>query len=187
LSLWFLWLALNFLYQGAYVWLPTLLAGAHLSDGRSFLLTLLISLGQLPGTLIVAYLADRTSRRRLIITSLALLAAATFLFGLSQSDAWVLATGFLLMVFNGMAWGMAYPFSSELYPTRMRAAATGWASGIGRLGGVAAPVLIGWIVQAGGSLMLVFSLLALAPLLTTLVLSSLRLETTGRSLEEIAT
>lgn len=184
-ALWFLWIAMNFLYQGAFIWLPTLLAGAQISEGRSFLLTLFISLGQLPGTLLVAYLADRMSRKKLFVISLALLSAAAFLLGLSQVDTWVLVTGFLLMVFNGMAWGLAYPFSSELYPTRMRGSATGWATGIGRLGGVAAPIVVGLVVQSGGSLFSVFTLLACAPLLSTLVLSGIRMETTGRSLEEI--
>lgn len=186
LSIWLLWTALNFLYQGAFVWLPTLLASVQMSAGRSFLLTLLISLGQIPGTLIVAYLADRMSRRRLLAASLALLGAATFLLGLSQRDGWVLTTGFLLMVFNGMAWGLAYPFSSELYPTRMRGSAAGWATGIGRLGGVAAPVIVGWMVQAGSSLAAVFALLASAPMLTALILSGIKVETTGRSLEDIS-
>lgn len=184
--LWLLWFALNFLYQGAFIWLPTLLASAQISDGHSFLLSLLISIGQIPGTLIAAYLADRVSRRKLIIASLALLAISTFLLGLSQRDAWVLSTGFLLMLFNGMSWGMAYPFSAELYPTRMRGSATGWATGIGRLGGVAAPIAVGWMVQAGSGLPAVFTVLALAPFLTAVLISTIKLETTGRSLEEIS-
>lgn len=185
LSLWILWVALNFLYQGAFIWMPTLLTSTQVSESRSFLMTLLISLGQIPGTLIAAYLADRMSRKKLIIISLVLLFAGTFLFGWSQADAWIIITGFLLMVFNGMAWGIAYPFSSELYPTRIRGSATGWATGIGRLGGVAAPIVVGWVIQAGGSLFVVFSVLAIAPFLSSLVLSRIHLESTGRSLEEI--
>jgi putative MFS transporter len=185
-ALWLLWAALNFLYQGAFIWLPTLLASARVSEGHSFLLTLMISIGQIPGTLIVAYLADRMSRRKLIVASLALLTAATFFLGLSQEDAWVLTMGFLLMVFNGMAWGLAYPFSSELYPTRIRGSAAGWATGIGRLGGVAAPMIVGWMIQAGSSMPAVFGLLASAPFLTAIVLSMIKSETTGRSLEEIS-
>ena len=133
-SLWILWTSLNFLYQGAYIWLPSLLATVKVSEGRSYVLTMLISLGQLPGTFIVAYLADRMSRKKLIGVSLLLLAAGAFLFGLNQQDTWIVVCGFFLIVFNGMCWGIAYPFSSEMYPTRMRGAATGWATGIGRMG-----------------------------------------------------
>jgi MFS transporter, putative metabolite:H+ symporter len=186
-SLWFLWVSLNFLYQGVFVWLPTLLAGTDSSASRSFLLTFFISLGQIPGTLLVAYLADRYSRRRLIILSLGLLGLAAIVFSLSGSTAWVLIIGFTLMVFNGMAWGLAHPFSSELYPTSIRGTATGWATGIGRLGGVVAPVVVAWVMQAGGGMTTIFSILAAAPALTMVVLGGLKQETTGRSLEEIST
>ncbi len=184
-ALWVLWIALNFFYQGAFVWLPTLLTGTQFSEGRSFLLTILISLGQIPGTLIAAFLADRMSRRKLLFISLALLTAGSLLFGLSQKDAWVLILGFLLMVFNGMAWGMAYPFSSELFPTRMRGTATGWATGIGRLGGVAAPLMVSWVTLAGGSIFHVFLMFSCVLIITIFIVGGVKLETTGRSLEEL--
>ena len=186
-SLWFLWISLNFLYQGVFVWLPTLLAGTDSSSSRSFLLTFFISLGQIPGTLLVAYLADRYSRRRLIILSLGLLGLSVIVFSLSNSTPWVLTIGFTLMVFNGMAWGLAHPFSSELYPTSIRGTATGWATGIGRLGGVVAPLVVAWVMQTGGGMTIIFSILAAAPALTMVVLAGLKQETTGRSLEEIST
>jgi AAHS family 4-hydroxybenzoate transporter-like MFS transporter len=37
----------------------------------------------------------------------------------------------------------------KLYPTRMRTSGLGWALGIGRLGGIAAPVLGGWLLSIG--------------------------------------
>ena len=185
LSLWVLWISLNFLYQGVFVWLPTLLAGENNSINRSFLLSLLISLGQIPGTILVAYLADRFSRRGLIILSLGLLGCSAILFSLSGNTAWILTIGFLLMVFNGMAWGLAHPFSSELYPTSIRGTATGWATGIGRLGGVVAPMVVAWVIQAGGGMTTIFSILAAAPMFTMFILAGLKQETTGRSLEEI--
>lgn len=185
-SLWFLWAGLNFLYQGVLVWLPTMLASTRITEGRSFLLTLLISIGQIPGSLIVAFLVDRTRRRGLLLISLALLTAATFLLGLSQNDTWILVTGFLLMIFNGMAWGMAFSVSSELYPTRIRGAATGWATGVGRLGGAVAPMLVGLVLEKGGNLTLVFALLALAPFLAAVIISTLKMDTTGKTLESIS-
>jgi len=185
-SLWFMWIALNFLYQGVLVWLPTLLASTQISEGRSFLLTLLISLGQIPGTLIVAFLVDRTRRSKLLIVSLVLLTLSTLLLGLSQNDLWILVTGFLLMIFNGMTWGMAFSVSSELYPTRMRGLAIGWAAGVGRLGGVPAPIFVGLIMQQGGNLTLVFFMLALAPFLAIFAISTLKMDTTGKSLEAIS-
>ncbi|HTV88107.1 MAG TPA: MFS transporter [Stellaceae bacterium] len=37
----------------------------------------------------------------------------------------------------------------KLYPARMRTSGLGWALGVGRLGGIAAPVLGGWLLQIG--------------------------------------
>jgi MFS transporter, putative metabolite:H+ symporter len=185
LVVWFLWFSLNFLYQGVFIWLPTLLAANSSSISHSFLITMLISLGQVPGTLLVAALADRFNRRNLIIVSLTLLGLATITFGMNKVDGLVLILGFLLMIFNGMAWGLVHPFVSELYPTRMRGSATGWANGIGRVGGVIAPVAAGWIIQSGGKMPVIFSVLAVGPLLAAFVLSGLRVDTTGRSLEDI--
>ncbi|MBA4419689.1 MAG: hypothetical protein C0391_00915 [Anaerolinea sp.] len=185
-SLWILWMALNFLYQGVYVWLPTLLSGGDTSVSRSYLITLFISLGQLPGTFLVAYLADRHSRRNLLILSQGLVGLAAILFPLFSAAWWVMLVGFLIMLFNGMSMGLGHPFTTELYPTSIRARANGWASGIGRLGGVLAPLVVGLVMQAGGGLIAIFALLAGAPITTMAVLAGLKQETTGRSLEEIA-
>jgi AAHS family 4-hydroxybenzoate transporter-like MFS transporter len=39
--------------------------------------------------------------------------------------------------------------AGKLYPARMRTSGIGWALGIGRLGGIAAPVLGGWLLATG--------------------------------------
>jgi MFS transporter, AAHS family, 4-hydroxybenzoate transporter len=39
--------------------------------------------------------------------------------------------------------------AGALYPARMRASGIGWALGIGRLGGIAAPILGGWLLRIG--------------------------------------
>jgi putative MFS transporter len=87
---------------------------------------------------------------------------------------------------NGAAWGLAYPFTTELYPTRMRGAATGWATGFGRIGGIVAPLVVGALIAARSGNALIFSLLGAAPALATLSLAGLRQSTTGRTLEEIS-
>jgi putative MFS transporter len=184
-SIWLLWFSLNFLYQGIFIWLPTLLAGESNATSRSFLITLIISLGQIPGTLLVAYVADKFSRKKLIIFSLGLLGLATLIFPLSSDTVWIIIFGFLIMIFNGMAWGLAHPFSAELYPTSIRGSATGWGTGVGRLGGVLAPMLVAWLIQLNGSIMSIFTVLAAAPVVTIVILAGLKQETTGRSLEEI--
>ncbi len=185
-SLWLVWFALNFTFQGVYVWLPTLLISSGSTMAQSYLLSLIISLGQVPGNLLAALLADRTSRRLSMGVTMVLWGLAVILFGFSASPAGVLLWGFLLSMGNGAAWGLAYPFTTELYPTRMRGAATGWATGFGRVGGIVAPLVVGALIAARAGNALIFSLLGAAPALATLSLAGLRQSTTGKTLEEIS-
>jgi putative MFS transporter len=179
-------LAFNFTFQGVFIWMPTILLAGGGSVTRSFLFALVISLGQAPGSVLAALVADRISRRLGMGLVIVFWSACVFLFGLSAQPASVLFWGVLLAVGNGAAWGMAYPFTTELYPTRMRGAATGWATGIGRLGGTLAPLVVGALMQTQAGNVAIFSLLAAVPLLSSLVLFSLRQETTGKSLEVIS-
>lgn len=185
ITLWVLWFALNFIFQGVFVWLPSILAAEGSTLEHSYLVSAVVNLGQVPGAIIAASLADVANRRNTLILFLTLLAGSAFLFGFAQTIPLVIVLGFLLTVCNGAVWGMAYPFTTELYPTRIRAAATGWANGFGRLGGVVAPYLVGVLIQGGVGRLGIFAILAAAPLLVTLALAGIKQATTGRSLEEI--
>jgi MFS transporter, putative metabolite:H+ symporter len=185
-SLWLLWFALNFTFQGVFVWLPSLLMAAGNSLTQSSLLSIFISLGQVPGTILAAFLADHFNRRTTMVAFLVFWAGALVMFGFSAAPAAILFWGFLLAGGNGASWGLAYPFTTELYPTRMRGTATGWATGFGRAGGILAPLVIGYLIQSGVPNTLIFILLGASPIVATLGLIGLRQSTTGRALEEIA-
>ncbi|MCL4560560.1 MAG: MFS transporter [Chloroflexi bacterium] len=185
LGLWFVWFALNFVFQGVFVWLPSILVAGGYAISASFLLALVINIGQVPGNLAAAALADAASRRWTLIASLALLGVTTFFYGFARSQAGILAWGILLAVFTGMGWALAYPFTTELYPTHMRGTATGWATGFGRVGGILAPLVVGLFIQIKVGNPGIFTMLAVVPLLATLIIFRLKHETTGRTLEEI--
>jgi AAHS family 4-hydroxybenzoate transporter-like MFS transporter len=58
------------------------------------------------------------------------------------------ATFFAGMTITGSQTG-ANGTCGKLYPARMRTSGLGWALGIGRLGGIAAPVLGGYLLSLG--------------------------------------
>src|SRR5688572_560875 len=58
-ALWVVWFSINFAYYGAFIWLPTLLVASGFSLVRSFGFTLVITLAQLPGYAVAAYLIER--------------------------------------------------------------------------------------------------------------------------------
>lgn len=67
-SLWVLWFCVNFSYYGAFIWIPTILVAQGYDLVRSFGFTLVITLAQLPGYAVAAWLIEawggaRPSRR----------------------------------------------------------------------------------------------------------------------------
>ena len=62
-ALWVVWFSINFAYYGAFIWLPTLLVANGFSLVRSFGFTLVITLAQLPGYAVAAFLIETWGRR----------------------------------------------------------------------------------------------------------------------------
>ena len=153
-ALWLVWFCVNFSYYGAFIWLPTILVASGFSLIRSFEYTLIITLAQLPGYAVSAWLIERWGRRRTLATFLIGSAASAVLFGLAGDVSQVIAAGMLLSFFNLGAWGALYAVTPELYPTRMRATGAGWAAGVGRVASILAPLAVPFLRDAGGTLTL---------------------------------
>ena len=157
IAAWVVWLATNFSYYGAFVWLPTLLVQLGYPLVRSFEYTLLITLAQLPGYAVSAWLVERWGRRPTLATFLLGSALAAGAFGLgavSGSEVQIIVSGMVLSFFNLGAWGALYAVTPELYPTALRATGAGRAAGIGRLGSIVAPLSVPPLLALGGPVLL---------------------------------
>lgn len=150
LSLWIVWFCVNFAYYGAFIWLPTLLVAQGFSLVRSFEYTLLITLAQLPGYAVSAWLVERWGRRVTLAVFLGGSAVSAGLFGTADSVTTILVFGALLSFSNLGAWGALYAVTPELYPTRVRATGAGSAAGFGRLASIAAPLCVPPLLALGG-------------------------------------
>lgn len=151
LALWLVWFGINFAYYGVFIWLPTLLAQRGFPLVKSFRFTLYISLAQLPGYAVSAWLIERWGRRPTLAAFLAGSAGAAMLFSQAGSDASVLVAGCLLSFFNLGAWGAVYAATPEVYPTAVRATGAGWAAGFGRIASILAPLSVPPLLAAGGT------------------------------------
>jgi putative MFS transporter len=151
LALWLVWFGINFAYYGAFIWIPTLLMERGFSLVRSFEYTLIITLAQLPGYAVSAYLIEKWGRRPTLAVFLAGSAAAALWFGGADSRDAILAAGCLLSFFNLGAWGAVYAATPEVYPTNVRATGAGWAAGFGRIASIIAPLSVPPLMAAGGS------------------------------------
>ncbi|WP_123740350.1 MFS transporter [Salana multivorans] len=151
LSIWLVWFCVNFAYYGAFIWIPSILVDAGFSLVRSFGFTLIITLAQLPGYAVAAWLIEVWGRRATLSVFLVGSAGSAVFFGMAQSEGTIIAAGMLLSFFNLGAWGALYAVTPELYPTSLRGTGAGWAAGFGRIASILAPLLVPVMLRAGGA------------------------------------
>ncbi|UOR00614.1 MFS transporter [Leucobacter allii] len=150
-AIWVVWFCVNFAYYGAFIWIPSILVDAGFSLVRSFGFTLIITLAQLPGYAVAAWLIERWGRRLTLSVFLLGSAVSAIVFGTVHAEAAIIASGMALSFFNLGAWGALYAVTPEIYPTSLRATGAGWAAGVGRIASIAAPLLVPVLLAAGGS------------------------------------
>ncbi len=184
LALWVVWFCVNFSYYGAFVWLPSILVASGFSLVKSFEYTLIITLAQLPGYLVAAWLVEKWGRSKTLAVFLTGSAVSAVAFGMADLEWQVIGAGMLLSFFNLGAWGALYAVTPELYPTELRATGSGWAAGIGRIASIIAPLLVPILSGVGGSVLLfsVFAAFFLIAAAAALALADKR----GKPLEELA-
>jgi putative MFS transporter len=182
ISLWIVWFCVNFAYYGAFIWLPTLLVAQGFTLVKSFEYTLIITLAQLPGYAVSAWLVEKWGRRVTLAVFLAGSAVSAALFGTAGDVAAILTFGAMMSFFNLGAWGALYAVTPELYPTRVRGTGAGWAAGFGRLASIIAPLCVPLLLSAGGVALPfgVFAAVFAIAALTALTLPDLR----GKALED---
>jgi len=181
-ALWIVWFGINFSYYGAFIWLPSLLVSQGFDLVRSFGYTLIITLAQLPGYAVAAWLIEIWGRRVTLAVFLAGSAVAAGLFGLADSPATIIASGTALSFFNLGAWGALYAIGPELYPTATRGSGTGAAAAFGRIASIIAPLLVPFLLDLGDTVM-VFGVFAAAFVVAALAAFTLP-ERKGYALED---
>jgi MFS transporter, putative metabolite:H+ symporter len=143
------WIALNISYYGLFLWLPFVLAGdAYELD--VYLLLALSALSQFPGYAAAIWLVEVWGRRRTLAVFLVLGGLSAFAFALADSTAVYVAALFFVGFFNLGAWGAVYPYTSELFPTRLRSTAFGLVEGVGKGAAIGGPYLFGYLLDVTG-------------------------------------
>ncbi|MCO5951813.1 MFS transporter [Microbacterium yannicii] len=149
--LWLVWFCVNFSYYGAFIWIPSILVAQGYDLVRSFGFTLVITLAQLPGYAVAAWLIEVWGRRLTLSVFLVGSAVSAVFFGTAAGPGAIIAAGMALSFFNLGAWGALYAVSPEMYPTSLRATGTGWAAGVGRIASIVAPLVVPALLLAGGA------------------------------------
>ncbi|MDC7802599.1 MFS transporter [Sphingomonas sp. BLCC-B65] len=153
-ALWIVWFCVNFSYYGAFIWMPTILFAQGYGLVKSFGFTLIITLAQLPGYAVAAWLIEVWGRRVTLSVFLAGSAVAALFFGTASTEGVIIAAGMALSFFNLGAWGALYAVTPENYPTSLRATGAGWAAGVGRIASIVAPLSVPPLLATGGAALL---------------------------------
>ncbi len=145
------WIALNVSYYGLFIWLPGVLASEGRITLNAYVLLALVALAQFPGYAASLWLVEAWGRKPTLATFLALGGVSALTFGLAHSTAVYVAALFFVGFFNLGAWGAVYPYTSELFPTRLRSTAFGMVEGVGKAAAMAGPYLFGYLLDVTGA------------------------------------
>ncbi|MCF7549554.1 MFS transporter [Pseudonocardia sp. WMMC193] len=136
---------------GMQTWTPQILRSTGYDLGSALTFMLMFNLGCIGGALFLNYSAGRWGPRSTIAGGFLLGAASVAVLSMGPPQALAL----LIMVVIGFCTGAqpaVYGFAGVYYPAAVRGTALGLAAGLGRLGGVAGPVMAGLIMgSAAGS------------------------------------
>ena len=182
---WCLWIAVTFSSYAFFTWIPSLLVQRGMTITQSFSYSIFIYLAQIPGYFSAAWCCERFGRRSTIVTYMVGAALSAIGLAFAGSDAAVMTASILLSFFmNGVNAG-EYAYTPEVFPTHVRATGMGTASAVGRLGAIASPILVGYILPIGG-FGGVFGMTTVVLAFGALSVLLLGVATKGKSLEAIA-
>jgi len=187
-AVWVMWFCSYLVTYGIAGWLPAVYRTVFkLPVQQALQYTMVTPVIGVVAALACAYFIDVTGRKAWF--SAAFLLGSIPLFVLSQGAA---NTPFNVMILSTVSWFFIttislglYLYSSEIYPTRVRALGTGTGTAWVRLASIIGPFVVGMILPAGG-LGGVFLMFAIASLVGGIVTIAFGIETRGRTLEELS-
>lgn len=144
--IWIAFLTGLFMVYALSSWLTKLMAMAGYSLGSALTFTLLYNLGAIVGSVVGAWLGDKFNIKYVLVFFYLLGAASLTLMGFTKSTELLYV---VVSVVGASTLGtqvLAYAYAGEFYPSAMRATGVGFAGGVGRLGAILGPILIGGLV-----------------------------------------
>ncbi|GAA4707006.1 MFS transporter [Pseudonocardia yuanmonensis] len=157
-------------------WAPSAVASANQNPALAPQLVIAFSIGGILGNVVFGYLGGKLSIRVLAPVFLVLATATLSLFGIAGPDmptAWWTLFQASFFVCAGTA--AFYAIVPTLYPTLARSTGFGVVIGLGRFGGIAAPIVGGAAFDAGLGMGEAFTIFALPMLVAGLSIVALHL------------
>jgi len=117
--------------------------------GAALALLLVLNVGAIIGLLAAGRIADRVGNRRAAIAWFTLGAIFLAVLSIKLPGIGIFVSVLLAGVFVFSGQVLVYAYVSHVYPTEARGTALGTASAVGRIGGIAGPLLGGVLLTAG--------------------------------------
>jgi benzoate transport len=157
-------------------WTPNIVANFGFPPSSAAGVLVWANVGGLFGGLVFAALTQKFALRPLTIASMLIATAMVSLFGITPHDLTKLSMVCAVAEFfiNGAIVGM-YALFAQAFPTHVRAFGSGFAIGLGRGGSFLAPILAGYLFQAGYGLPVVAVIMGLGSTMAAIVLLMLKM------------
>jgi len=181
-ALWFLTSLVSF---GLVTWIPSIyvsMFGIPLKDALAYNAIVAVSVFILP--VILRQTIDRIGRRPPPMLGTALGGAALFAMVFLPIDLRLWLVGLAIIGQIGISVGsmVLWPYTAEIYETRIRSLALGSASSLARAASMLTPLLVGGVIQTTGSVTPVFMVFGLASMAVALLWWRGTTETAGREI-----
>ncbi len=187
LLVWVIWASCYIIAYGLQGWIPTLYREVyHLPLQQALNYAIFAPVGSLVGSLICAFMIDRTGRRYWFTGAFFLVATGlVWLWAFGAGTAFGMLLGFMFCsAWLGSMNMTIFLYTAEIYPTRMRALGVSWGSFWLRAAATVGPLIVGFALPRYGisGVFLTFSVFALIGC----VASTFMIETKRRVLEEVS-
>jgi AAHS family 4-hydroxybenzoate transporter-like MFS transporter len=147
--IWAVFVLNQFVAYGLASWVPTILRSAGWTQPQAMQGASFIPLGGLAGALLISTLADKGKGVLALAAAYAACGAVLVAFGNTPNSVLIwsafLAVAGLGVMGTQMSLGS---MTATFYPPDIRSTAVGWASGVGRIGAIVSPLLVGIMLQA---------------------------------------
>lgn len=153
---------------GLNTWLPKLMNEAGYPLGSSLTFLLALNIGATVGSVLMGWLADRWGAKKSIIMFYLIASITITSLGFATN---IILLYVLVALAGASTMGtqnLTNAYISQYYPASIRSTGLGWASGIGRIGGILGPTIGGYLLASSLGIQLNFIVFAIPGLIAAL-------------------
>lgn len=148
-----LWFSMFFILFGFYFvmgWTPKIISSSGLSKESGITIGMMISAGGMIGAIALGILSTKYRVFHVQVFFLCATALSVFMFvnATSSPNLLILSAIILGLFINGCLAGI-YSISTSIYEVDVRSTGVGFATGIGRFGGISSPIIAGYFLDQG--------------------------------------